>query len=170
MGTYQADPAHSAVMFITNHVGLSTFIARFNDYTTELHLDADDISKSTLKVTVKPASVDINNQAFVDEMMKPEWFDTAKYPEATFVSTKFEQLTPTTGTVTGNLTMKGVTKPLTLQVKLIGAGMNIYAQAQAVGIEATGVVKRSDYGIDEYLPLIPDAVRLHINAEFQQKN
>lgn len=169
-GTYEADPYHSAIMFITNHLGLSTFIARFDDYATELKLDADDISKSSLKVTVKPASVDIDYPAFATEMMKPEWFDTAKYPEVTFQSTKFEQETPTTGKVTGNLTIKGVTRPLTLNVKLVGVGVNTLVQKEAIGIEATGVVKRSDFGLEEYIPLIPDNVRLHINAEFHKQD
>lgn len=168
-GTYEADHPHSAVMFQTNHLGLSTFVARFDDYTTRLELNADDLSKSTLEVVLEPASVDINLPLFAEHMSAESWFDVANHPEVTFKSTKFEQTSPTEGTVTGDLTIRGVTKPLTLAVRLVGAGVHPMAQVPAFGIEARGVVMRSEYGMTSALPLIPDEVHLIINAEFHQQ-
>jgi polyisoprenoid-binding protein YceI len=168
-GTYEADHPHSAIMFQTNHLGLSTFVARFDDYTTRLRLDADDLSRSSLEVSVKPASVDINLPLFAEHMSSPEWFDVASHPEVTFKSTSFRQTSPTEGTVTGDLTIRGVTKPLTMAVRLVGAGTHPMAQVPAFGIEARGVVMRSDYGMTSAIPLIPDEVHLIINAEFHQQ-
>jgi len=168
-GEYSADPAHSAIMFQTNHLGLSTFVARFDDYTTDLKLDADDFSKSSLVVTVKPASVDINLPLFAEHMSAPNWFDVENYPEVTFKSTKFEQTSPTTGKVTGDLTIKGITKPVTLDVRLVGAGMHPMAQVPAFGIEARGVVTRSEYNLTYGIPMVPDEVKLIINAEFHKQ-
>lgn len=168
-GVYEADPAHSAVMFQTNHLGLSTFVARFDDYTTHLDLDADDFSKSSLMVTVKPASVDINLPLFAEHMSAESWFDVANHPEVTFKSTKFEQTSPTQGKVTGDLTIKGITKPITLDVRLVGAGVHPMKQSQAFGIEARGIVKRSEYNMTYGIPMVPDDVKLIINAEFHQQ-
>jgi polyisoprenoid-binding protein YceI len=168
-GHYEADPAHSQVMFITSHMGLSTFIARFDQYTTDLDLDPADFSKSHLAVTVKPASVDINLPVFAEHMGAPEWFDTARYPDMTFVSTRFDAETPTTGKVTGDLTIRGITHPVTLDVRLVGVGIDPLTNVPAFGIEARGIIKRSQYGMTADLPLIPDTVRIWVNAQFEQK-
>jgi polyisoprenoid-binding protein YceI len=169
-GTYSADPAHSTILFQTNHLGLSTFVARFDDYTTDLKIDVDDFSKSSLVVTVKPDSVDINLPLFAEHMSSENWFDVAKYPEVTFKSTSFEQTSPTEGKVTGDLTIRGITKPLTLAVRLVGAGLHPMKQSQVFGIEARGIVKRSEYGMTYGLPLVPDDVKLIINAEFHKQD
>lgn len=168
-GTYVADPAHSSIHFISNHLGLSTFIGRFNDYETSLRLDADNPANSALEVTMQAESVDIDLPLFVEHMSAEEWFDFADYPEITFTSTTFEQLTPTTGKVTGDLTIKGVTRPVTLDVKLVGSGMHPMANVPAFGIEARGRIKRSEFGMESSIPFIPDEVKLWINAEFHRQ-
>lgn len=170
-GTYVADKTHTNVLWSVSHFGLSTYIGRFNDIEAKLVLDAAQPAKSKLEVTIDPASVDTNYPPKPDEFNREiagsQFFDAAKFPRITFVSTAIETTGADTGKVTGNLTFHGVTKPVTLDVKL-NAALNPHPMSKkpAIGFSATGTIKRSDFGVSAFLGPVSDEVKLTIETEF----
>lgn len=168
-GTYTLDKSHANVLFSLNHMGFSHYYGRFNAIDGSMNFDAKAPEKSSVKITVDVASVDTNNTKLQDELKSAQWFDTAKFPTATFTSTSIEKLTPTTGKLHGDLTLHGVTKPVTLDVTLNGAGQNSMMAVYELGFSATGTIKRSDFGISQYVPMVGDDVTLTIETEFHNK-
>jgi polyisoprenoid-binding protein YceI len=165
-GTYMLDPSHANVVFKISHLGFSTFIGRFNTIGGELDLNSKKPEKSKLNVKIDPASVD-TKVAKLDEHLKgADFFDVAKYPAVTFKSTKIEKLTDSTGKVTGDLTLHGVTKPVTLDVVFHGAAPHMMTKAMTLGFDAETKIKRSDFGITAFVPAVGDEVTLLIEAEF----
>ena len=165
-GTYTLDPAHTNVIFKISHLGFSNFIGRFDTIGGELTFNGKKPEKSKLNVKVDPASVD-TKVAKLDEILKSDgFFDVAKFPAVTFKSTKVEKLTDTTGKVTGDLTLHGVTKPVVLDVTFHGAGANPMSKAMILGFAAQTTIKRSDFGITKYAPMLGDDVTLIIETEF----
>lgn len=168
-GVYEIDPSHTNVIWGINHMGFSTYYGRFNKIEGTLNFDAKAPEKSKLDVTINPASVDTNNEKLQAELVSPQWFDTAKYPRITFVSTKIEKLNATGGKVTGDLTLHGVTKPVTLDVTFNGVGANPIMKVEQLGFAAKGKIKRSDFNVSQYLPMVGDEVELTIASELHLK-
>ena len=148
---------------------------------TALFLASDAASGITGAVVTVDAGLTAGNplvarcvQAFglttaqvLDDMLKSDqWFDAAKYPNATFVSTKVTPTAPDSATVTGRLTLHGVAKQVTLKTRLVGSGANPMDKTFNVGFEATGKIRRGDFGIKQYLPLVGDEVTLKIAGAF----
>lgn len=168
-GNYEIDGSHTNVLFSLSHMGYSHYYGRFNTISGNLQFDAKTPQNSTLKVTIDIASIDTNNAKLEGELKSKDWFDAAKFPTATFTSTKVEKITPTTGKVTGDLTLHGVTKPVTLDVRLNGAGMNSLANVEELGFSAHGKIKRSDFGVSNYVPMVGDDIELTIESELHLK-
>ena len=101
-------------------------------------------------------------------MASDQWLDAAKYPEMVFKAEKIAPTGKNTANVTGALTLHGVTKPVTLAVKFNGAGVNVLDKKYTVGFDATGKIKRSDFGVKTYVPLIGDDLDLIISAAFER--
>ena len=165
-GTYTLDPSHANILFGVSHLGFSHYYGRFDKIDGTLKFDAKAPENSTLTVTTDVASIDTNNQKLEGELKSAQWFDATKFPTATFTSTKVEKLSPTTGKLYGNLTLHGVTKPVVLDVTFNGAGTNPIVAIQQLGFSAKGTIKRSDFGITQYIPMVGDEVALTIEAEF----
>ena len=110
----------------------------------------------------------VPNAKLKEELDGDQWLDAAKYPDITFKSTKVAKTGADTAKVTGEFTLHGVTKPLTLNVKFNGAGTNPLDKTYTSGFEATGMIKRSDYGVKTYVPLIGDDVDIMISAAFEK--
>jgi polyisoprenoid-binding protein YceI len=169
--TYTIDPRHTQIIFSIRHMGLSTFFGRFGHVTGTLTFDPAAPDKSALS-----AQIDLTNiQTHVDELDKElssSFFRAGKFPTATFVSTRSEKTGANTGTVTGNLTIAGVTKPVTLNVTFNG-GRNspMPLQPYRIGFDATGTVKRSDFGLTHVMwsGLVGDDVNLMIECELEKK-
>ncbi len=168
-GSYTLDKAHASIIFSIKHLGFSDYIGRFNDFDATLNLNGTDPSKSVLSVTIKPGSADVNNAELEEKLDGENYFNIAKFPEATFTSTEIKMTSRTRGTIKGDLTMLGVTKPVTLNVTLNGAGINSYANAYTVGFSATATLKRSDWGMKTLVPQVSDEVQLIISAEFNKR-
>ncbi len=169
-GTYAADPGHTNVLWTVSHFGVSNYIGRFNTVAATLTLDPADPTKSQLTATIDPASVDTSYQGDKDfdaEIASPMFLDAGQFGEIKFVSTKIETTGADTGTVTGDLTFHGVTKPVTLDVKM-NAALNPHPMSQkpTVGFSATGTVKRSEFGVAALAGPIGDDVKLTIETEF----
>ncbi len=166
-GTYVIDPSHTNVIFRVSHLGFSGYLGRFNKIEGKVVLDPKDLAKTTLDVTIDAASVDVNLKKLDDELRGKDMFNVAEHPSITFKATKLEQTAPNRGTITGDLTFRGVTKPVTLDVTLNGVGPHPMNKKQTIGFSANGVIKRSDFGAAQWLPNVGDNVQLIIETELQ---
>ena len=164
-GTYQLDPSHTDVLAQWTHFGFSQPSAQFGISEGALTWDADDVSKSSVQVTMPVTAIN-SFVAKLDEHLKGgDFFDAGKFPNATFKSTSVAAAGTNKLTVTGDLTIKDVTKPVTLDVTLNGAGEHPMLKKQAIGFSATGTIKRSDFGVGAYAPNVSDDVQLRITTE-----
>lgn len=170
-GAYVLDPAHASVNWSLSHSGLSFYTARFDQISGALDFDPDAPTASQLDIRINPKSVSTGDPEWDDTLATDgKYFDGDNYPEIRFVSTSSEQLTETTGTVTGDLTLRGVTKPVTLNVTYNGAGKSFGHPGATLGFSAIGKMNRSDWGMDYLTNFgIGDEVILRIEAEFNEK-
>jgi polyisoprenoid-binding protein YceI len=166
-GSYKVESYHTQVGFSISHFGFTNYSGLFSGATGSLQLDPAKLGTSKLDISIPVDSVTTTVSKLTDELKGDKWFDTAKFPNAVFVST---HVVPTAegANVTGNLTLHGVTKPVVLHVRFIGAGVNPIDKAYTVGFEATGTIKRSDFGVTTYLPAVGDEVQLSIAGAFEQ--
>jgi polyisoprenoid-binding protein YceI len=165
-GRYTNDKDHVQLLWSVSHMGFSDYSGRFTGLSGTLQLDPAKPAASSVTFTVDTGSVDAFNSALTAELKGDKWFDAAKFPTATFQSTK---VTPGAGNrakVAGNLTLHGVTRPVTLDVKLQGKGMHPMLKVETVGFSGMTTIKRSDFGIATFLPMIADTVTLTFNGEF----
>ena len=180
-GTYVLDPTHASLVWKVNHFGLSNYTARFTRLDATLEFNPDDASATSLTVTVDPSSVETDYPAdfkathadspydtFDEEIAQdPTFFNAGEYPEITFTSTEINPTGPATGTVTGDLTFLGVTRPVTLDVTYNGTATFPWAPDEPkIGFSATGTLKRSEFGLTKLVPNVGDEVELLIEAEF----
>ncbi|MGA9334232.1 MAG: YceI family protein [Rudaea sp.] len=162
---YAIDPNHTQVRFTWNHFGFSNPSATLENLTGFLMLDTADLTKSSVSVSM-PLSGLHTGVAKLDEHLKsPAFFDAAKYPEITFNSTKVEQAGKDELKVTGNLTAHGVSHAVTLRVHVNKIGQNPMMKAPAAGFEADTTLKRSDFGVGAYVPMVSDEIRVHITLD-----
>ena len=167
-GTYQVDPAHSQVAWTLNHLGFSLYHGLFGNPSGSLTIDPAKPAAASLTISFPIANVLTTSDKLNQHLMSPDFFDAAKFPTATFKSTRVT-VSGMSATVEGNLTLKGVTKPVTLAATFTGAGTNPMSKASTVGFSATGTVKRSDFGINYGLPAVGDQVDLALTGAFEKK-
>jgi polyisoprenoid-binding protein YceI len=169
-GTYSVDPGHTQLLFTVGHLGFSEYTGMFVEPTGTLTLDPANPANDKVDVSFPIAKVRTTVAALDEHLQQPEFFDAAKYPTGRFVSTKVTVTGQGAATIDGNLTLKGVTRPVSLDVRFVGAGKAPMGPPKAnIGFAATTTVKRSDFGIDYGVPLVSDDVLLTINAAFEQK-
>ena len=167
---YVFDPAHSNVQFSWNHFGFSTTSAEFEDFSGTLMFDEEQPTASSIDVTIDLASVDSGFETFNGHLRnKAEWFDTDQYPTATFESTDIEAIGDNRYSVTGDLTMKGVTREVTLDTVVNKVAEHPVTKARTIGLDATTTVKRSAFNMGKYAPSVSDEVTIAISAEMQRK-
>jgi len=169
-GAYKVEPSHTRVQFTISHMGFSDWYGDFTGVSGTLSLDPKAVSKAKVDVTIPTASVSTTNATLDGELKDPNWFDAAKYPAIHFTSTKVTQTGPRTALIAGDLTFHGVTKPVVLKASFNASGVNPLSKGYTVGFNATTALKRSDYGVKTYLPLIGDDVTLRISAAFEKAN
>jgi polyisoprenoid-binding protein YceI len=165
-GTYKVEPYHTQAEFSVSHFGFTNFFGVFSGASGTLILDPAKPAASKLDVTIPVRSVQTTVSVLDDMLKGDQWFDSAKFPSATFTSTKVVRSGRDSAVIAGNLTLHGVTKPVTLKAHFIGAGVNPLDKTFTAGFEATGTIKRSDFGVSTYLPLVGDDVRLTIAGAF----
>ncbi|SBV36872.1 Secreted protein [uncultured Stenotrophomonas sp.] len=164
-GTYKLDPSHTDVLVQWNHMGYSNPSAHFGDADGTLVYDADDVGKSSVEVTLPLSGLNSFTAKFDEHLRSADFFDAAQFPSATFKSTKVEAAGANKLTVTGDLTIKGTTKPVTLDVTINGAGEHPMMKVPTVGFDATTTFKRSDFGVGAYAPAVSDEVKVRITTE-----
>lgn len=168
-GTYSIEPEHTRVTFNVSHMGFTKYDGEFRNATGTLMLDSKKPDASMVDIKIPTGSVMVPNAKLKEELDGAQWLDAAKYPDITFKSTKVKETGTGTADVTGDFTLHGVTKPLVLKVKFNGAGTNPLDKNYTSGFEATGMLKRSDYGVKTYVPLIGDEVDIAISAAFEKQ-
>ncbi len=165
-GTYAIEPSHAQVLFTVNHLGFTRYTGQFTNPTGTLIIDPKNLAAAKVDVTFPIKNIATTVKALDEHLMKPEFFDAEKFPVGHFVSTKVVAK-GMTATITGNLTLKGVTKPIMLNARFIGAGKAPFPpNALNIGFSATASIKRSDFGISYGVPIVSDKVDLVINAGF----
>jgi polyisoprenoid-binding protein YceI len=166
-GTYKVDTGHTQVLFTVMHLGISEYTGQFTQPTGSLVLDTADPSKSKVEVTFAIDKVSTTVPALDAHLKTKDFFDAATFPTGTFVSTSVKA-TGKTAVITGNLTLRGVTKPVTLHATFTGGGPHPMSKKPNVGFTATTTVKRSEFGVSYGIPMVSDDVKLVINAAFEQ--
>lgn len=173
---YEVDLAHTEVFAGWNHLGLSFQTLEFTDISGGIAFDQADVSKSSVDITIKTESVHTGFGKFDDHIKSGDFFDVENHPEATFVSTAVRQTGPKTGEVDGTLTIKGVSKPATLDVEFLFQGPHpldgvvpSYNDAVFAGFRATARVLRSDFDLGKFAPNISDEIDITINTEMRKQ-
>jgi len=166
--TYQLEKTHVDLLFSIDHAGFTEKHGSFRELDATLNYDAQKPENSQISVTVNTGSVDTGFPARDTDLKSEKFLDVAKYPEMRFVSTQVTVDADKTLRINGQLTLHGVTKPFTLHAKLNKAAPNPFDRRPTLGFSATGSLKRSDFGISTYLPMIGDVVTLTIDAEFNR--
>jgi polyisoprenoid-binding protein YceI len=174
-GDYTLDKSHASLTFKVSHLGFSNYTASFADFDAKLRFDQANAAASSLEATIDPKSLTLPAPppGFQKDLTGPQWLDAARYPAITFKSTRIETTGPDTGKVTGDLTLHGVTKPVTLDVTYNGGYVGHPMDPNArIGFSAKGAFKRSDFGIAYGVPSpgttmgVGDEVQVEIEAEF----
>ena len=161
--TYKLDPNHTIVLAQWDHFGYSHPVANFGQVDGTLVYDADNVAASSVQVTLPLSGLNSFVPKFDEHLRSDDFFDAAKYPNATFKSTKVETAGEGRLKVAGDLTVKDRTAPVVLDVVLNKAGER--NGRAAIGFDATATVKRSDFGVDLFVPNVGDEVKLTITTE-----
>ena len=162
--TYKLDPAHTNVIASWNHLGYSNPSASFSGIDGTLVYDAADVGKSSVEVTLPLSGLNGFSEKFNAHLNSGDFFDSARFPAATFKSTRVEAAGEGKLKVTGDLTIKDITRPVVLDVTLNKAGEGNNGGAK-IGFDATATIKRTDYGMGMAVPMVSDEVTLRITTE-----
>lgn len=167
-GAYTIEGGHTQVVFAWDHMGFTNNAGTIAEPTGTLTLDKANPANSKVSVTFQIANLRTGVAKLDEHLMKPDFFDAAKFPTAAFVSTSVKPDGATGAEIAGNLTIKGITKPVTLDAEFYGAGVQPMNKKENVGFVATGTIKRSDFGMGYGVPMVGDAVELKVIAAFQK--
>lgn len=163
--TYKLDPNHTLVLASWSHFGYSHPTANFGQVDGTLVYDADDVAASSVEVTLPLAGLNAFVPDFDEHLRSADFFEADKYPNITFKSTKVEEAGEGKLKVTGDLTIKDRTRPAVLDVSFNKAAVHPMGKRDAIGFDATTTLKRSDFGLDKYVPSVSDEVSLRITTE-----
>jgi polyisoprenoid-binding protein YceI len=174
-GNYTLDKTHAALFVRISHFGVSSYVGRFNEIDASLDFDQTKPESASLRAAVQTASLDVNNESFAKTLIGPEWLDSGAYPEAVLVVDNVAVTGGNTGTASGELTLRGVTNPVSFDVQFLAGATNPLTRKYTVGFEAKAKIKRSDFGIDKFLSIAGDkfdfdTVEIEFNGEFQRSN
>jgi polyisoprenoid-binding protein YceI len=167
-GDYTVETSHTRVQFTVSHMGFSDWYGDFTGATGSLSLDPKAPTKAKVDITIPVSSVSTTNATLDGELKSDAWFDAAKYPQIRFTSTAVTPTGPRTANIAGNLTFHGVTRPVVLKATFLASGVNPLSKGYTIGFNATTSLKRSDFGVKTYIPLISDEVSLRISAAFEK--
>jgi polyisoprenoid-binding protein YceI len=167
-GTYKVEPTHTRVQFTVSHLGFTDWWGDFTGVSGSLVLDPARLAASHVDIAIPVASVSTTNATLDGELRSADWFDAARYPTIRFVSNRVVRTGPAKATIYGNLTLHGVTRPVALDARFVGAGPNPMSKAFTIGFNATTTIRRSDYGVKMDVPLVGDATAIRVSAAFEK--
>ncbi len=162
---YKIDPTHTATVFTWNHFGFSTPSANFSDIQGTISVDTAKPADSSVNVTIPLSSLNTNVKALDEHLKTADFFDAEKYPNITFKSTKVQAVGKNKYKITGDLTVKNVTKPVVLDAVLNKTGAHPMTKAETVGFNATTSFDRSAFGVGAYVPNVGDKITVNITTE-----
>jgi polyisoprenoid-binding protein YceI len=145
-GHYTVDPAHSRLGFVARHAMVTKVRGSFMDFAGSFDIDAPDWSASKAQTTIQVASVDTGNEQRDSHLRANDFFDAPNYPQITFTSTRVEQIAEDTFAVTGDLTIKGTTRPVTIELVYAGSAVDPFGNSR-IGFEGTTTINRKDFGV-----------------------
>ncbi len=146
-GDYTIDPAHTRIGFVARHAMVTKVRGSFNEFEGKIHIDGEDPSRSSAEVTIQANSIDTRNEDRDAHLRSNDFFAMEQYPEITFSTTEVERVDGSTFRVTGDLTARGVTRSITLDVSHTGAAFDPWDNLR-VGFEGSVTVNRKDWGIN----------------------
>ena len=167
-GDYSLDKGHGYITFTYSHLGFSNPHVGFTNFEVDLDLDAKNPAASKLVVVIQTASISSRVALFDEHLRSADYFDAANHPTIEFRSTRIEMTSDTTANVHGDLTIRGVSKPVVLATILNKAGNHPIGRVPTLGLSATTNLKRTAWGIDKYAPLVGDEVGIEIEVELPQ--
>ncbi|GIV17067.1 MAG: UPF0312 protein [Armatimonadota bacterium] len=162
--TYQIDPVHTSLVFRVKHMNTAYVYGRFNQVTGSITIDERNPERSSVAIEVDANSVYTANEQRDNHLRSPDFFNTRQFPTITFRSTEVRRVNANTVQVKGNLTIRGVTRPVTANVTLTGKGKNPQGR-EIIGFETTFTIRRSEFGIRYGLPALGDEVRITLSVE-----
>lgn len=166
--SYSVDPVHSSVSFGISHAGISDIHGRFNDFSGTFVIEANDPSKSSFSLDIKVESVDTNNAKRDEHLRAPDYFNAKQFPLLSFKSTKVKA-TDAGYEVTGDLTLHGVTKPVTLNLKGGHKVVEFPKGTPRIGVTSAVTIKRSDFGMTTEIGALGDDVHIIVGLEAAKK-
>ncbi len=167
-GDWEFDPAHTRIGFSARHAMVTTVRGSFNEVDGRFHADLEDMTKSTVEVRLKAASVDTRNQQRDEHLRSPDFFDVEKWPEIVFTSTSVEEVEERAYMVSGELTIRDVTRQVVVPLELMGVEKDAFGLLRA-GFEGTRRINRRDFGLEWNMPLDSGGVLVseRISLEFE---
>jgi polyisoprenoid-binding protein YceI len=169
-GRYTLDARHSQILFSILHQGTTYYYGRFDRQSGSLNFAGSAPEKSTVSIDIDMSSIDTPSQSLNEILAGKDVFDAGQFPAATFRSTSVVRTGPNTGKITGDLTIKNVTKSVTLDAVFNGGSLNPMSDSYAIGFSATATIRRTDFGLTgmRWEPLVGDEVKLIVEVMFQQ--
>ncbi len=167
-GTYDVDTNHTQVLWSVDHLGFTPLSGMFGSMSGTLVLDPKAPDAATLAITIPMEGLVVTTPRFGEHLASAEFFDAATFPAATFTSTRITAR-GTQATIEGELALHGVTRPVTLEARFIGAGYNPQHKVENVGFTASARVKRSDFGLGKGAPMVSDEVSLTLIGAFKKR-
>jgi len=166
---WSGDKAHAKIGFTVTHMMLSDVDGNFKKFDATLTSSKDDLSDAVFELTIDAASVNTDNDMRDNDVRSDHFFDVAKYPQITFKSTSISKVEGKKYKLTGNLTMHGVTKPVTLDLIFSGLGNSMMTHKPVAGFKVTGTINRTDFGVGSApAAIVSEEIQLRANGEFDQ--
>ncbi|MFV2056482.1 MAG: YceI family protein [Thiohalomonadales bacterium] len=165
--SYKIDPLHTYPNFTISHLGFSTMHGRFGKTSGSMEMDLDK-GTGSVNIIVETASVNTGHKKRDDHLRSPDFFNAVEFPQITYKSTKVTFMGKNKASINGDLTIKGVSKPVTLEVSHIKCGVHPFSKKQICGFDASTKIKRSDFGIKYGLPAIGDDINLSFEIEAEK--
>jgi polyisoprenoid-binding protein YceI len=166
---YRFDRVHSQVQFRVDHLGFSESEGEFHDLRGGFRFDRADWSKSSCDVRISVASLDMDDAAWNRTMLGRDWFDADRHPEMRYRCRAVERIDERRGRIDGELSLRGITRPVALDLRFNRAGIHKYSLKYTAGFTATTTIRRSDFGMDRYLPEIGDEIHIRLDIEGQRE-
>ncbi len=164
-GKYTLDKNHGYITFSYSHLGFSTPHVGFDAFDVALDLDTENVASSTVEVMIDATSINSRVAEFDDHLKSADFFDTSEYPSISFTSTSIEDLGDDMLNVAGDLTIKGVTKPVVLAMKVNKAAVHPMRRVPTIGVSGETKVSRSEFGLSRAVPAVGDEVTINVTAE-----
>ncbi len=167
-GAYELDTSHARLLFKVRHLGLSTYVGRFNTFEATLDFDPQNMAQAKLEAIIDMRSVDLNDEGLEDTIKGGSWLDTRRFPQAKFTSTKVTPIDANRFEFVGQLEWREQAREIKVQATFEGGAFDVLTQRYKLGFSATTVFKRSDFSVDAFIPLVGDEIELEAYVEFKR--